>query len=241
MSGQVEEAELYLAFKTSPLLTETAKLILEAKGGISASEIALRLHKKAPTVHRALQKLRSLSLVTIGRKGRNMSYMVLPSKKHTVERILVLFYHPTKSFVIGELAHPSLNVSVKQNEEIKGMCFKHRIDIIYEYYEERSSVSGHELLGEHRVAINVLNKFSERDALSVVGTLFDLQAAKLDGYLLGVIEDGTSHQSFLKLKSLLDAMENKLDFPSDAVFIRKKASLAGIKEIRDLAVSMLNR
>lgn len=232
---QIDELELYSIFKTSPLLVEATKLIVQAEGGMSVSEIANRLHKKAPTIHRALQKLRSLSLVSTGREGRTVTYRVLPGKKDVVERILARLYYPTESFVTGELIHPSLNVTVKQNEEVRGMYFKHNIDIIYEYSQEVK------LKNISRVAIEVQSNLAGETVFAVVGRLFDIQAAELDGFLLVVVEDGTSRQSFLNLENFLNAVKNKLDMPIAAIFVEKKDPLIAIKEAQNLAASMLRR
>jgi hypothetical protein len=233
---QADEVELYSIFKTSPLLTEATKLIVEAaEEGMSVSEIANILHKKAPTVHRALQKLRPLSLVSTRTEGRTITYRVLPGKKDVVQRILARLYYPTESFVIGELIRPSLNVTVKQNEEVRGMCFKHNIDIVYEYSQDVK------LKNVSRVAIEVRSNLASGDVFAVVGRLFDIQAAELDGFLLVVVEDGTSRQSFSNLENFLNAVKNKLDMPTTAIFVEKKAPLIAIKEAQNLAASMLRR
>jgi DNA-binding transcriptional ArsR family regulator len=238
---KMKAAELYSVFKASPLLTEATKLIVEADHGISVTEIAQKLHKKAPTIHRALQKLRSLSLVTINQEGRNMTYAILPGKKTAVTHILAQLYYPTESYVVGELSHPSLKVQVSRDVEFAGICFKHQIPLIYEYTEFRSDVK-EEVAGEtSTVGVLVLTRLDRRDMLSLVGELFDLHKTKVKGYVLAVIEDGASSEDFSRLGRFLGDLQDKLDISVTPVLVQKKDPLKGLKQVQDIAANRLRQ
>jgi len=235
MELRADEAELYALFKKSPLVTEATKLIAEAKDGIGLTEIANRLHKKSPTVHRALQKLKALSLVGITREGRTATYRIRPTKKNTVNRILAQVYHPTISFVIGELSPSSPKENMIENGEVKGTCFNHKVDVLYEYYEDTEKADHLE------VAIDVLDKLRRKDILALAGKMLDIDVADLDGYLIIVVEDGSSREDFSTLERLLDTVKDKLNTPVDAIFIERKTPLDTVREARDLLNSMLRR
>jgi len=241
MALKVEAAELYSVFKGSPLLTEATKLIVEADQGISVTEIAQRLHKKAPTIHRALQKLRSLSLVTTNKEGRNVSYRILPGKKTALTHILAQLYYPTESFVVGELSHPTLKVHVSRDVEFTGICFKHRIPLIYEYTEFRSGVKEDEVGDTSSVGILVLTRLDERDMLSLVGEMFDLHKTGVNGYILAVVEDGISPEDFSRLDRFFDDLQDKLDVWVSPVLVEKKDPLKGLKQIQDIAADWLRQ
>jgi len=230
MNGRVDEDDLRLVFRTSPLLTEATKLIVESDDGISVSDIARRLHKKPPTVHRALGRLQTLSLVSLTRKGRTVVYQILPTKKDVVKRILSHVYYPTKSFVIGELARPPPNVRVTENAKVVGVSFGHTIDILYEY-------SGSGRKEPTKVALDVMSSLTMEDTLYQIGKFLDAGEG-LDGYVLVVVEDGPSRESFSFLERFLNGMVDHM-IPVTAVFVERKDPLKGIKQARDVAVENL--
>jgi len=221
---ELDQAELFSIFKNSPLLSESTKLIAESKSGITLGEIADRLHKKSPTVHRAIQRLRTLSLVSVTRKGRTARYQILPNKKDVVRQILFDVYHPTKSFVIGELVHPPFNAKVKQKAKVKGMTFEHTVDIVYESLDRNRNTSS-------RIALDVLTNLADADIHHVAGKFLDI-LAEIDGYFVLVVEDGCSRESYSRLDRLLKRMREKIG-PNTAIFIERRAPLKGIKEALD--------
>jgi len=230
---ELDQAELFSIFKNSPLLSESTKLIAESRGGMTLSEIAGRLHKRSPTVHRALRKLRTLSLVEVTKKGRVTTYQIRPTKKNIISRILAQVYRPTRSFVIGELRPSSAEEHMVENGEIKGTCFRHKVDAIFEYYPWEPERS--------QVAIDILGKLSYVDVLTLVGKAFDIDTAKLYGYMIIVVEDGSSRANFSTLERLLETVRDKLSTPVNAIFIEKKAPLRGIMEARDLLATILRQ
>ena len=230
---ELDRAELFSIFKSSPLLSESTKLIAESKGGTTLSEIADRLHKKSPTVHRALRKLKTLSLVDVTKRGRTATYQIRPAKKRIVDRILAEVYYPTKSFVIGELRPSSTEEHMVENGEVRGTCFRHKVDAIFEYYPWEPERS--------QVAIDILSKLSYVDVLTLVGKAFDIDATELYGYMIIVVEDGSSRANFSALERLLETVRDKLRTPVNTIFIEKKAPLRGIMEARDLLATILRQ
>lgn len=241
MKKRYNEYELFSVFKTSPLLTEITKIILDSKEGTNVSEIAKVLHKKPPTIHRALRKIQELSLVNVNKRGKIVNYKILPNKKDTVTKILVQLYYPTESYVIGELASTNLNVNVKQNEDMKGSCFIHKFDLVYEYTPITSTVRDIEPESVSCVAIQVFERLLERDILALIGRIFDLQSSKLDGYIVGVIENETSEELYPRLQKLFDTIQDKLDMTVDAILIQKRDPEIGIKRLQKLAEDILKQ
>jgi len=232
---ELDRAELFSIFKNSPLLSESTKLIAESESGMTLSEIANRLHKKSPTVHRALRKLRTLSLVDTAKKGRVTTYRIRPTKKNIINRILAQVYYPTRSFVIGELRPSSVDEHVVENGEVKGTIFKHKVDAIFELYPEDMQFE------RSQVAIDILGKLSYVDVLSLVGKAFDIDASELYGYMIIVIEDGSSYGNFSALERLLDTVRGKLRTPVNAIFIEKKDPIRGIMKAREVLANILRQ
>jgi DNA-binding MarR family transcriptional regulator len=241
MPRTIDDMELYALFKASPLLTEATKVIIESKDGISVSEIAKMLHKKEPTVHKAVRRLRLLSLVALKTEGRRKAFRVVPKRKAIIESILAKLYYPTKGFVTGELLRGDLNVTSVQNGAVKGMCFTHTMDIVY-YYEREVRVG--EDFGS--VGIIILHTLDENEILSVGGRLVDIQDGgsvgqgfSLDGVLLVVIEDGSTHEAFSKLERYLKVISERVNISTATVLIEKKNPRNGIDEAQHWAASVL--
>jgi predicted transcriptional regulator len=226
----VEDEQLYMVFSSSPLLTEATKLILESGQGIGLVQIASRLHKKPPTVHRALQKLHSLNLVATSREGRTITYRIFPNRKDVVKNILAKVYHPTESFVIGELINAPLGVTAAKESSIKGFSFNHIIDIVYSKGQD---------IPTSRVAVEVLTRLDRQTILSTIGKLVDIGAAKIDAFLILVVENGETCLSFTNLERALSAVKPKIDFTVATFLIEKKTPLISIKKAKDWVVSTL--
>lgn len=232
---ELEEDEIYSIFKSSPLLTEATKVILEAEGTIGLTEIAEKLGKKPPTVHGALQKLRNSKILLTTKMGRNVAYNISPTKKTVVERIVSRVYHPTDSYVIGMLKrHEDLPVNVFEDMEFEGRCFVHIIPMIYERVS-RTQSNGNSVKGQ-RVGIDVLATLSDEDIMGLAGRLFDLQHT-LNGYVFAVIENGVSQETFTKLEGFINVIRPKLK--TRCVLIKKSNPVEGVRKVRRAALGML--
>jgi predicted transcriptional regulator len=255
MSRTADEEELYSIFKTSPLLTEIANLIVESKTGLSVGELANKLHKKEATVHKALRRLRTMPFVSTTYEGKRKLYQISPKNRHHVERILVKLYHPTKRFVIGELSRTEgLNVRVLHNTNVRGKCFTHNFDIQYVYLP--GILAGVEQ--PRYIGLIVLEQLTDYDILALGGMLVDLQEggeildAKDDLWLVAVclvvVEDGrATSKSFNDLDHFLGLLremkmeegEPLLDIKIAAKLVERKAPQKGIEEVRVWAASVL--
>jgi DNA-binding Lrp family transcriptional regulator len=233
---QPEDDEIYSTFKSSPLLTEATKVIVEAEGPIGLREVAEKLGKKPPTVHRALRKLRDSKILLASKSGRNVAYSILPAKKLVVERILSKLYHPTDSYVLGMLKrHDGIrDVAWFENIEVIGRCFPHVTPLVY----ERVSSSNSGKTKPKLVGVDVLSTLSDEDMLGLAGRLFDL-ASSLHGYVLAVIENGVLAEEYQKLQEFIKTVKPKLNFMVSCVFIRKDDPIDGIQEVRRAVAGML--
>jgi len=196
----MDERELYAAFKTSPLLTEVTKLIVESKTGLSVGELAEKLHKKDATVHKALRRLRTMPFVRVRYEGRKKLYQITPKHTTLVERVLAELYYPTKAFVVGELfknpvttTEQNKNAYVLLNQVIKGGCYTHALDVVpYEASPDKPGSS---------VGIMILDKLAKTDVLRLAGTLLDLN----DG---GVIEQTEGNPELYVVNFLVVVIDN---------------------------------
>jgi hypothetical protein len=132
--------------------------------------------------------------------------------------------------VIGELLHPPFNVKVKQNAEIKGTSFEDTVDIVYESSGRNRKVSA-------TVAVDVLTNLTKKDVLQVAGKFLNI-VGEIGNYLVLVVEDGCSRESYSHLDRLLNRMREEIG-PNEAIFVEKKAPLKGIKEALDSAATAL--
>jgi DNA-binding transcriptional ArsR family regulator len=227
-SNELDETELYSIFKSSPLLTESTKLILESTEGITVTEIGKQLHKTEPTVHGALRPLRDLSLVQIRPAGKNKIYSITPAMRNSIQNILVKLYLPTRSYVLGEMQVliPPPTIEVIRDQLVLGKCFRHRIDLMYQYTDDSGE--------KYAIVAWVISNLTEHEILTSAGKVLDLQMVSKDwqgqtGFLFIVLEDrkgGTSRKLFSDLARFLKA----LDFsqPTTAILIEKKNPLRGI-------------
>jgi DNA-binding transcriptional ArsR family regulator len=238
MSGRIGEAEVYAIFRESPVLAESTKFILESDG-VSETEIAKALHKKQPSIHRVLLRLRNLSLVTVRSEGKRRIYRLAPKNRSKIELVLAKSYYPTRSFVLGELkgitAPPE--VVVKTNQRVKGKCFTHTIDLSYGVLLDSGETCN--------VAVWVPNNLNEGDMLAFLGRIIDLQTApeeknetgwvvnQFAGYLIVLIEDGTTRKSFSDLDRLMRAHEDKLYPKPRLILIERRDPMHCIAEARE--------
>lgn len=185
-------------------------------------------------------------MVTIRSEEKKKIYRIVPSKKDLLQRLLVKLYYPTKSYVLGELQQlGSYNVDVLQNEEVKGECFTHTIDLVFTH--ERSISMGKDT---RSVGVIVLDNVTEHDILALGGRLLDLHdggqwgnpswGLRLDGMLHVMVEDGSSQRSFSELEKFLTANRKFLNIQTTAVFVKKKFPREGMEKAQSWAVSILN-
>ncbi len=243
MSQGISEAELYAILRESPVLAESTKFIIETDG-VTEAEIAKALHKKQPSIHLVLQRLRLLSLVAIKSEGRRKIYRVVPKRKSVVESIIAKLYYPTRGFVIGELLNvrTSFNVQTDEHLKVKGTTFIHNFDIVYTYDDSISVGGNARFLG-----IIVLDNLVDEDILALGGKLLDLQDGGhveniwegLQGVLMVVVEDGSTRDAFSKLEQFLKVINEKVNIKTAAVLIEKKSPGSGLQDSIDWAVSAL--
>ncbi|MGO9643771.1 MAG: ArsR/SmtB family transcription factor [Candidatus Bathyarchaeia archaeon] len=243
------DEELYTILCDNPLLAEATKMIVESQDGISVSEIARRLDKKQPTVHRALHKLRDLSLLVIQSDGASKMYQIVSEKKDAIKAMLIKIA-PRKSYIIGELRFTgSPSVLSSENVQLKGAFLDHTVDVVYDYKWEVDK----DQVATSRVAFIILDTLTQEDMLRWGTTLFDLEKAKLDGIVLLVIEGGSNRKSFLLLRRLLRYVYNvhysilkertPIPIPPEfrVILIEKKHPEVGIKKARDRGIEILER